>query len=185
MSFDDGMRAFKEGNYDQASRLFVAVTEQDENNHKAWNALGICLSKTGEYEQAGICFDNAVTLDPANPIYKKNQAKNDTRIKAAPEESLELDDGPVIRTQRQTVRYAKDSDPDVGRGPFWLGLTGFIFGILVSLFLIAAGGFFGAFGVSGSDMLGGRGWITIFLCLVGFAGVFVKHRQYGGLLLIL
>ena len=99
MSFDEGMQAFKAGDYTRAAEHFVAVTEKDENNHKAWNALGICLSKTGEFEQAGICFENAVTLDPGNDTYRRNKEKNDKKRQVIPEPSLELDDEPVVRAQ--------------------------------------------------------------------------------------
>jgi hypothetical protein len=37
MSFESGMREFKAGNYETAAHEFLAVTEADENNHKAWN----------------------------------------------------------------------------------------------------------------------------------------------------
>jgi len=54
MSFADAMTSFKAGDYQTAAEQFAAVTEQDEHNHKAWNTLGICLSKVGNYEQAAI-----------------------------------------------------------------------------------------------------------------------------------
>jgi Flp pilus assembly protein TadD len=70
------MTAFKAGNYSEAAWHFAAVTEADDQNHKAWNALGIYLSKTGEYGEADICFENALTLRPDNETYKKNQDRN-------------------------------------------------------------------------------------------------------------
>lgn len=99
MSFDEGMQAFKAGDYNRAAEHFVAVTEKDENNHKAWNALGICLSKTGEYEVAGTCFENALTLDSSNDTYRRNKEKNDKKRQVIQEPSLELDDEPVVRAQ--------------------------------------------------------------------------------------
>jgi len=84
MTYEEGLTHFKSGDYVMASEAFASVTELDENNHKAWNALGICLSKTGEYESAGTCFDNAVTLAPENITYKKNQAGNAERIQKGP-----------------------------------------------------------------------------------------------------
>lgn len=80
MSFDSGLIDFKAGNYTEAAHQFLAVTEADENNHKAWNALGICLSKTGKYDDAGLCFDNAVSLAPDNPTYQKNRAGNEKKM---------------------------------------------------------------------------------------------------------
>lgn len=90
MTYDEGLRLFKSANYRAAAEQFAAVTEADENNHQAWNALGICLSKLGEYENAGTCFDNAVMLAPDNPTYRKNQAGNEKKRQSRP--ALELDD---------------------------------------------------------------------------------------------
>ncbi|WP_181391323.1 tetratricopeptide repeat protein [Methanospirillum stamsii] len=79
MSFDEGMRLFRSGDIPGACEQFHQAVEQDENNHKAWNALGICLSKTGEYEDAETCFENALMLDPGNATYEKNREKNDQK----------------------------------------------------------------------------------------------------------
>ena len=80
MTYDEGMSLFKTANYRAAAEQFADVTEADENNHKAWNALGICLSKTGQYDQADVCFENAVTLDPSNVTYKKNRDNNKIKV---------------------------------------------------------------------------------------------------------
>jgi hypothetical protein len=181
MTFDDGMRLFKSGDYSGAAHEFVGVTEKDENNHKAWNALGICLSKTGEYETAATCFENALAIAPDNATYKKNQVGNEKKRQAEPD--LSLDDGPAPHISKPKI--SEIAEIDVGRAPFWLGLIGFIIGIGVSFFLIAAGGVLGAFGVSGSNMIGGRGWLLIILCVIGLASVFVRHKKYGGLILII
>lgn len=79
MSFEEGMRLFRSGDIPGACDQFHQAVEQDENNHKAWNALGICLSKTGEYEDADTCFENALMLDPGNSTYERNREKNDTK----------------------------------------------------------------------------------------------------------
>lgn len=79
MSFDEGMRLFRSGDVPGACEQFHLAVEQNENNHKAWNALGICLSKTGKYEDADISFENALMLDPGNATYMKNQEKNDQK----------------------------------------------------------------------------------------------------------
>ena len=80
MSFDEGMRLFRSGNITGARGQFHQAVEQDENNHKAWNALGICLSKTGEYEDADTCFENALMLEPGNSTYERNREKNSLKI---------------------------------------------------------------------------------------------------------
>ena len=94
MGFDAGMKKFKEGDFVQAAHEFVSVTEADEHNHKGWNALGICLSKTGEYESAATCFENALAIEPDNATYKKNQERNDKK-RAVQGDLLELDENPV------------------------------------------------------------------------------------------
>jgi tetratricopeptide (TPR) repeat protein len=77
-------------------------------NHKAWNALGICLFKIGEYESAGTCFEKALSLYPQNATYQKNYDKNQIKRETV-EEFLELDDEsapekktdkPVVQTQQ-------------------------------------------------------------------------------------
>jgi PKD repeat protein len=70
--YKQGMQFFKDGDYEQASELFVSLLESDGRHHKAWNALGVCLTKLEDFDQALTCFDNAVKLCPDNQIYKKN-----------------------------------------------------------------------------------------------------------------
>jgi len=94
-SFDEGMKLFKSGDYSGASERFLAAVGEDDQNHKAWNALGICLSKTVQYEDAAVCFDNAVALDPDNETYRKNKDRNDKKRGVQQETSLELDDEPA------------------------------------------------------------------------------------------
>lgn len=81
MTFDEGMCFFKKGEYHDAAKEFTIITKSDEKNHKAWNALGICLSKDGNFDQAAICFENALTLVPENEIYIKNIKKNAVNAK--------------------------------------------------------------------------------------------------------
>lgn len=82
MSFDDGMRLFRAGDVSGACEQFHQAVEQDENNHRAWNALGICLSKTGQYDDADTCFENALMLDPGNATYERNRELNNENIRA-------------------------------------------------------------------------------------------------------
>lgn len=66
------MKYFRDGEYELASDIFFELVDSDNNNHKAWNSLGVCLTKLEDYNQAAECFRNAVTLCPENQIYKKN-----------------------------------------------------------------------------------------------------------------
>lgn len=71
---------FRSGDVPGACEQFHQAVEQDENNHKAWNALGICLSKSDEYEDADTCFENALMLDPGNSTYERNRERNSLKI---------------------------------------------------------------------------------------------------------
>lgn len=77
--FQDGVRLYKEGRYAEAVEKLHAVTVVDRTNHKAWNALGVALSKTGDIEQSVICFENALQFDGANKTYLKNLDRAKTR----------------------------------------------------------------------------------------------------------
>lgn len=93
MTYEQGLVLFKSGNYQAAAEQFAGVTEKDERNDKAWNALGICLSKVGQVDQAAQCFENALAISPDNATYRKNY--NGNEAKRAPSSDLELDDGPA------------------------------------------------------------------------------------------
>lgn len=131
MSYDEGMKLFKSGNYRAAAEQFATVTEADENNHKAWNALGICLSKIGEYEQAAVCFDNAVTLAPENATYLKNQAGNEKKRMIA-EPDLELDVGPAVKSQ-------PSKKPCLGYQRNWLQIPLYFIPMILSVANIGVG----------------------------------------------
>ncbi len=105
MSFDDGMKAFKAGMYQQAAESFVSVTNNDDQNHKAWNALGICLSKIGDYEQATICFNNALLLSPNNNIYERNNEKNFLKMQKTLEKNCV--DASIQKTPPKEVKRKK------------------------------------------------------------------------------
>ncbi len=71
-AFQDGIRLFKEGRFAEAVEKLHAVASAEHTNHKAWNALGVALSRTGDIDQAIVCFENALLLDSANQTYLKN-----------------------------------------------------------------------------------------------------------------
>jgi len=80
MSFEAGKASFKLGDYATAAEQFYSVVTKDDNDHKSWNALGICLSKLGKYDDANICFLNALDICPNNETYKRNQLVNSKEI---------------------------------------------------------------------------------------------------------
>ena len=91
MTFQDGVTLFKSGDYSAAAEHFHQVTQENEKNHKAWNALGICLSKMGRYSDANTCFTYAIRLGPDNDTYKKNKRNNEVYLKKEEEDIFSLD----------------------------------------------------------------------------------------------
>jgi hypothetical protein len=71
-----GLRAFRNNEYQEAVKHLSVAVEYDENNDKAWNALGIACAKVGRYADADLCFENALTLSPDNQVYLKNRRTN-------------------------------------------------------------------------------------------------------------
>ncbi len=74
-AFQDGIRLFKEGRFAESVEKLHAVASAEHTNHKAWNALGVALSRTGDIDQAIVCFENALLLDSSNQTYLKNLDK--------------------------------------------------------------------------------------------------------------
>ncbi len=83
--YSRGLRAFKSGDYQAAVELLSEAVEFDENNDRAWNALGTACAKVGRYEDADLCFSNAITISPDNPVYQKNQRTNAKHLKVPPQ----------------------------------------------------------------------------------------------------
>lgn len=73
--FQDGVRLYREGKYSEAVEKLHSVVSAEHENHKAWNALGVALSKVGDLDQSIICFENARSLEPGNETYRKNLEK--------------------------------------------------------------------------------------------------------------
>ena len=73
--YQEGIKEFRIGNYERAGELFHEVLDHDDQNPKAWNALGITCSKIGKSEDALTCFENALMLEPGNVTYQNNYDK--------------------------------------------------------------------------------------------------------------
>lgn len=72
-SFHKGLKAYRDGNYQEAIQLLYTAVSENEKNHKAWNALGVTFSKIGKIEEAVNCYDNALKYDPGNTSYEQNR----------------------------------------------------------------------------------------------------------------
>jgi Zn-dependent protease with chaperone function len=71
-AFQNGMIEYKRGNIQKSREYFKQAIDVDDQNPKAWNALGIIFSKLGQNKDALTCFENARLLEPNNPTYQKN-----------------------------------------------------------------------------------------------------------------
>ena len=71
--YKTGVDAYRRGELQKASDLLMQVVEASEEDHRAWNALGVVFTRMGKYEDAEVCFDNALTLDPSNEVYMRNR----------------------------------------------------------------------------------------------------------------
>ena len=186
MSFNEGMKLFRAGDIPAACEQFQQAVEQDENNHKAWNALGICLSKSGELEDAATCFENALMLDPGNSTYEKNQEKNE---KQKPK-GKQIPNKPRVSVPIPHAEPSYDDDEPIGdrfsnKLAIIIAVLGFIFGILFAFLVMVVGGLGTVFGTSGAESLIARGWAVVFLSFVGVIASVVRHKQYGSVILIL
>lgn len=72
MSYSNGMKLFRSGDYGGALEIFQTILEENQEDSKSWNALGVTLSKLGDTENALICLENAINLDPTNAKYERN-----------------------------------------------------------------------------------------------------------------
>ncbi|GEM_PF-3097764 len=70
--YKEAMNLYYNKEYEKAAELFVTILNQDQEHHKAWNALGVCFKKTHDNEKAKQCFENAISLFPDSSVYKRN-----------------------------------------------------------------------------------------------------------------
>lgn len=73
--YREGMIFYKDSNYSEALELFLKATKDDPEDHRSYNASGICYSKIGDNEKAKLSFESALMLDSNNAIYQKNLEK--------------------------------------------------------------------------------------------------------------
>lgn len=119
-----GLRAFRSGNFQTAVELLSDAVEIDEQNDLAWNALGTACAKIGRYEDADLCFENAISIAPDNPVYHKNKRVNAKHLKSG---------SPVVRPKKPLLeRIPLDSLP-LDRPVL---LAGIVFAIILGAILI-------------------------------------------------
>lgn len=81
--FQNGIREYRSGNYQKAEDFLQKSLEIDDQNPKVWNTLGIVLTSQGRHDDATICFENALILDPGNETFEKNNRINDRKRNSA------------------------------------------------------------------------------------------------------
>lgn len=79
--YKNGIEAYRRGELNRAVDSLMQVVDAKEDDHRAWNALGVVLTKTKKYDDADVCFENALSLDPSNEVYERNRTKNKKFIK--------------------------------------------------------------------------------------------------------
>lgn len=97
--YQKGIMAYRRGEMGHAIDILMKVVEQSEENHHAWNALGVALTKTGKYQDADLCFENALVIDPDNAVYLRNRDKNAVHLEKPIQERIVKDYLPFVREQ--------------------------------------------------------------------------------------
>lgn len=100
--FKEGIAQFKSGNHQEAADLFLEIIRQDEENHKAWNALGVIHTTAGRFQEADECYEKALSLAPGTKPYIRNQERNRASMgvqEEAPAEDAEAADTLLKRAQ--------------------------------------------------------------------------------------
>lgn len=76
MSYEQGLKFFKEEKFTEAVNEFRDEIKANDQNHKVWNALGVTYSRLEQYESADICYKRAISLAIDNTTYVDNREKN-------------------------------------------------------------------------------------------------------------
>ncbi len=191
MSYQSGMDAFKAGNYQEAADAFRECVESDEDNHKAWNSLGVVYTKTGHYEAADTCYENALSLSPGAAAYERNREKNKAKMMEPVEDVLNVeDDEPTTKPVKQPisskrVQYEPIGDRFSNKLAIILAVIGFLFAVVIAGLVMLVGGIGSVLGSSGAESLIGRAWVVVILAFIGVIASVVRHKQYGSIILIL
>ena len=70
--FKLGHLAFRLQNFPVAEKHLRLTLQLNKQQPVAWNDLGFIAARTGSWQNAVNCFENAVTLAPENPGYERN-----------------------------------------------------------------------------------------------------------------
>lgn len=184
-----GNTLFKERKYQDALECYENALKIDPTYYDALNNKGITLIKLGRIDEARQINEKLIQL---KTISKEQDIPADISSESGKfcqncGSRIQYTDAEICpRCGVRIQNLLKGDAPQTDRKPFWLGLIGLIFGILAGIFVILAMGFLSYFvGGNASQNWGTIGWIAIILCLIGFLGSIVKHKQYGGVIMIL
>ncbi|MCA1917282.1 MAG: tetratricopeptide repeat protein [Methanospirillum hungatei] len=132
--------------------MFHSHLDEDENNAKVWNLLGICLTKLEQHEDAITCFENALILDPDNDTYIQNKRK--CKHKISKKVLDRVTSIPKKKNETPPIHYSPPANCHIPKSKilyFFLGLF--------ALYLIL--------GVNGSYSIGSGSEFLSFLSEVG------------------
>jgi superkiller protein 3 len=64
--YEPGRRAYRQGNYAEAERIFRDIVRRNPNDAGAHNWLGTALARQGKREEAIVSFRQVLSIDPNN-----------------------------------------------------------------------------------------------------------------------
>jgi len=72
-AFNQGVDLYNSGNFQEALKAFLEVTETEKTQPAVWANIGNCYSRLKQNEKALEAYDKALELDPENPTYYQNK----------------------------------------------------------------------------------------------------------------
>ncbi|RNJ76394.1 MAG: tetratricopeptide repeat protein [Nitrosopumilus sp. B06] len=59
-----GRESVINGKYEEALKIYEQAISKDPHNPDLWNGKGTALRSLGRYEEATVCFNHSLELDP-------------------------------------------------------------------------------------------------------------------------
>lgn len=110
-SYNQGTLLLQAGRYHQAIEMLRRSVEASRHNVDAWDHLGICYRRTGQYQKAIDAYTNSLAINPDNPV---------------PYTNLGLIYSQHIKDFPKALNYyfkVVEMDPTDPEGPYGLGGT--------------------------------------------------------------
>jgi|GEM_PF-4183632 len=137
MALEDGLRAFKAGDYEKTIDELKPYIERSEKDHAIWNILGLAYSKTGQYIDADFCFSNALSQAPEIEEYQKNRDKNRVKCKEDDIFTINVEEKEDKTDKSPTLlKYLSCKLPKPIQRPWWQYLIVLLI-LLLLIFILA------------------------------------------------